>query len=138
MQWLIPIISGKEPKPEKIQEYQKRMEESLDLMENIWLKNGQYLTGSKITFADILAACEIEQPSIKFLLCTYINKLCRFNNFLNILAMAGYCPIEGRPKLKSWLERVRKDLTPYYDDAHKIVYKIAKRGGKRPENLSQL
>lgn len=70
---------------------------------------------------------------------TYIAYRKRDNLFdLFNLAMAGYHPIEGRPKLKLWLERVRKDLHPYYDEAHKIVYKIAKRGGKRPENLSQL
>lgn len=56
-------MSGREPKPEKIQEFQKRMDDALDLMEDVWLKNGQYLTGNKITVADILAACEIEQPS---------------------------------------------------------------------------
>lgn len=43
---------------------QRQMGEVLDKIENIWLKDGAFIGGQKdISFADILAACEIEQPS---------------------------------------------------------------------------
>lgn len=47
---------------------QKQMGESLDFIENVWLKDGPFIGGQKeISFADILAACEIEQPSKFFI-----------------------------------------------------------------------
>ena len=49
------------------------MTAALDNVEKCWLGDGRpYLTGNKICVADILAACEIEQPS-KFLQLTSIN-----------------------------------------------------------------
>lgn len=41
-----------------------------------------------------------------------------------ITEIAGFDPAEGRPLFKEWLERVRKDLNPHYDEAHKFVYKL--------------
>ena len=40
------------------------MHKTLDAIENIWLDNGQkkYLYGDKISVADIVACCELEQP----------------------------------------------------------------------------
>lgn len=39
--------------------------------------------------------------------------------------MAGFDPMENRPKLKLWLERVRNECNPYYDEAHVVVNEIA-------------
>lgn len=81
------------------------MEQTLDLFENVWLESSDklFLTSNEISFADILAACEMEQPKI-----------------------ADYNPFDGsRPKLAAWYKRV-KDLTnPYYEEAHGLVNKIA-------------
>ncbi|KAJ8971841.1 hypothetical protein NQ317_001554 [Molorchus minor] len=80
----------------------------LDKFEEIFLSDGSFVNGfSKITFADILAACEIEQPR-----------------------MAGYEPQEGRPKLTAWLQAVKNKCNPYYDEAHGILNKIAKQTKK--------
>lgn len=63
-----------------------------------------------ISVADILACCELEQPS-----------------------MAGYDVRAGRAILADYMERVRNELNPHYDDAHKMVYKMRDRfGGKVP------
>lgn len=40
-----------------------KMIDTLDLIENIWLKNNQYLCGNEISISDIIAICEIDQPS---------------------------------------------------------------------------
>lgn len=43
---------------------EKQMGQTLDIFENLWLKPGRFLSGTnKLSFADILAACELEQPS---------------------------------------------------------------------------
>ena len=42
------------------------MEKCLEELERIWLQDGQrpYLCGDTISCADILAACELEQPAM--------------------------------------------------------------------------
>jgi hypothetical protein len=44
--------------------------------------------------------------------------------------MAGYDARTEYPKIAAWLERVRQDLNPHYDEAHSIVNKIAARSAK--------
>ncbi|KAJ8929157.1 hypothetical protein NQ314_018181 [Rhamnusium bicolor] len=100
--WLIPTLTGKQPTPEKLKKVEDDMANILDKFEELFLANGPFINGLKISFADILAACEIEQPR-----------------------MAGYDAKEGRPVLKSWMERVRNECNPYYDEAHEMVNKIA-------------
>lgn len=104
--WLHPLITGRNPDPKQLAETQKNMETTLDSFENIWLENRKYLTGSEINAADVFAACEILQPM-----------------------MAGYDPTRGRPNLGNWLQTVRSDLNPQFDEAHDIVMKISKASG---------
>ncbi|KAJ3644976.1 hypothetical protein Zmor_022672 [Zophobas morio] len=105
--WLIPILTGKPTDPDQLQKYEDNMDSCLHTVETIWLANGPYITGNRISVADIFAACEIEQPRA-----------------------AGYDPTEGRPVLKAWLERVRKECSPYYEEAHTVLNKLAAQGGK--------
>ena len=48
-------------KPESLLQYEKRMIQTLDKLENVWLKDKNFLTGSEISIADILGSCEVEQ-----------------------------------------------------------------------------
>lgn len=41
--------------------------------------------------------------------------------------MAGYDPKEGRPNLAAWMESVRTEMNPYYDEAHHTLNKISKK-----------
>lgn len=42
-----------------------QMNQTLDMFENLWLRPGRFISGTnQLSFADILAACEIEQPSM--------------------------------------------------------------------------
>lgn len=41
-----------------------QMNQALDKIENLWLRPGCFISGTnQLSFADVLAACEIEQPS---------------------------------------------------------------------------
>ncbi|KRT86754.1 Glutathione S-transferase [Oryctes borbonicus] len=100
--FISPRFYGKITSPEKLKSAFDRMENSLDNMEKLWLSNGPYITGNHLTAADIWAACEIEQ-----------------------LTATGYDPKAGRPKLAAFLERVRNEANPFYDEAHEEIYKIA-------------
>lgn len=44
---------------------EERMIENLNLLENIWLKDKLFLCGDDISVSDLVAACEVEQPSEK-------------------------------------------------------------------------
>lgn len=81
-------------------------EMTLEHFENSWLADGnkKFLASDEISFADILATCEIEQTRA-----------------------AGYDLFKDRPKLKAWYERVKKASNPFYDDAHVVVNKMVKR-----------
>ena len=57
------MLTGRPAKPEKVNEYEGRMIECLDQIENIWLKDKPFLTGDKISIADLVGICEVEQPS---------------------------------------------------------------------------
>ncbi|KAJ9583901.1 hypothetical protein L9F63_021758, partial [Diploptera punctata] len=82
----------------------KRMKTTLHLIEDVWLKDSPYLIGNKITIADLLGVCEVEQPR-----------------------MAGYDPRTEYPKIAAWIERVRQDLSPHYDEVNKVLDKIAQK-----------
>uniref|UniRef100_A0A336MDJ8 CSON015023 protein n=1 Tax=Culicoides sonorensis TaxID=179676 RepID=A0A336MDJ8_CULSO len=88
--WLLPIMTGHPSKPERVEEMKTLMENALDTIEDTWLgTTNKFLTGDKLTVADLWAACEIEQPT-----------------------MAGYDPRNGRPKLTNWLNEVRTATNP--------------------------
>jgi glutathione S-transferase len=63
---MIPTVKQELPDEKVVAKYQKGMETTLDQIEQIWLQNGdkKYLTGDKISVADIMACCELEQPSM--------------------------------------------------------------------------
>uniref|UniRef100_A0A182UKQ6 glutathione transferase n=1 Tax=Anopheles melas TaxID=34690 RepID=A0A182UKQ6_9DIPT len=101
--WLRPLMFGTKVDPKQAEKYRARMERSLDFIEREYLgSDARFIAGDEITVADLLAACEIEQPR-----------------------MAGYDPCEGRPNLTQWMARVRESTNPYYDQAHKLVNKFA-------------
>lgn len=80
------------------------MNKTLDEIEQIWLDNGKknYIAGGdKISVADIVAVCELEQP-----------------------LMAGFDVRTNRPVLTAYMERIRLELNPHYDDVHQKVYQV--------------
>uniref|UniRef100_U5EWQ7 Putative glutathione s-transferase n=1 Tax=Corethrella appendiculata TaxID=1370023 RepID=U5EWQ7_9DIPT len=99
----------------KLKEYKKLVENTLDVLENEWMqlskdeeKAHKFMIGDKITIADILTACEVEQPKL-----------------------VGVDPLDGRPKLTHWLEQVKSTMRPYYDEAHHDFYKITEQASAK-------
>ena len=110
--WLLPMMT-KTFDEKKVAEAQKSMEACLDDLEKVWLARGKrkYIGGGdKISVADILAVCEMEQPT-----------------------MAGYDVTNGRKVLRDYTKRVKMELNPHYDEVSSIVYKMrGKFGGNVP------
>ncbi|EDS39819.1 glutathione-s-transferase theta, gst [Culex quinquefasciatus] len=101
--WLRPRMLGTTVRPERAEQIKDEMERCLDFIEREYLGRGsKFIVGDEISVADLLAACEIEQPR-----------------------MAGYDPCAGRPNLTAWMGRVREVTSPFYEQAHVVVNKIA-------------
>ncbi|KAG5668175.1 hypothetical protein PVAND_016125 [Polypedilum vanderplanki] len=84
-----------------------QLRKKIDGLDTLWLRGKKFLCSDEISFADIIAACEIEQAR-----------------------MTGDDLFENRPKLKEWYERVKETTNPYYDEAHVIVNKIVTKNQK--------
>lgn len=95
------------------------MIENLDLLENIWLRDKPFLSGDEISISDLVAACEVEQPSRYF----FFYFLDDWFLFLYALytGMAGFDPLDNRSNLTRWIDRVRSKFSPFYEEAHEIV-----------------
>ena len=48
------------PTPEVSAYHKKKMEDALDLVENLWLGSSDFIAGNKISIADLMAVGEIE------------------------------------------------------------------------------
>lgn len=98
--FLEPMMFQKPVDEKKVARFQKEMEKCLNEIENVWLDCGRkdFITGDKISIADLLACCELEQPG-----------------------MAGYDVFTKYPIIGAYRERVRKATEPHYEEAHKIV-----------------
>lgn len=44
--------------------------------------------------------------------------------------MADFDPFAGRPKLSTWYHQVKQELSPFYHEAHKIVYTLVENKSK--------
>jgi len=101
--YMDPMLKWKKPSPERIEAAKATMEKTLDLLENTWLQDQSkdFLATKEISVADILAACELEQPKV-----------------------ADYDPFLGRPKLTKWHQLVKLQTNPIYDEAHGPIHNL--------------
>lgn len=56
-------MKGKPANEIRVAQLETNMINTLDLIENVWLKDKQFLCGNEISISDINAVCEINQPS---------------------------------------------------------------------------
>ena len=109
--WLIPMQTKKIDE-KKVAAAEKTMISCLNDFERVWLGGGEkkYVAGDKISVADIMAVCELDQPS-----------------------MAGYDVTKDRKILAEYMQRVKQDLNPHYEEVSDIVFKMRdKFGGNIP------
>jgi len=127
-----PQMAGKPVNEQKVAQLEKQMNITLDLIENIWLKDKQFLCGDDISISDIIGICEIEQPSEKktFLIQNKNHIITKFF----FIGMAGFDPFANRLILSEWKTRVVSRLSPYYEEANQFleiqVAKYSEKQGK--------
>ncbi|CAB3227216.1 unnamed protein product [Arctia plantaginis] len=108
VKYLDPILFNKTLEPRSLAGYESRMENALTEFDTKWLGRGTdfIVAGDKPTVADLLAACELEQPR-----------------------MAGYDPAKFK-NISVWWSKVRDHFNPYYDEGHVIINKVIKKQSK--------
>ncbi|XP_067911521.1 glutathione S-transferase theta-1-like [Heterodontus francisci] len=98
---LKPALTGQPIPKDRINEALEDLQETIQSFEDKFLQDRPYIVGDKVSLADLVALVELMQP------------LC-----------AGVDPLEGRPKLIEWRERVKgavgKEL---FDEAHEVMMK---------------
>lgn len=50
------------------------------------------------------------------------------------LGMAGFDPCANRPILSAWMDRVKKEMGPHYEEAHKVVRIVTSKFGGNSAN----
>ncbi|KAF8763436.1 Glutathione S-transferase theta-1 like protein [Argiope bruennichi] len=98
---ITPLLQQTPVDEDKLQFYKKGFSKVLKDLEEGFLKDRPYISGNNISAADIFCACEIEQP-----------------------LMIGYDALANATKVKAWLEKVRKELEPYYSEVHGVTKKM--------------
>jgi len=109
---IIPRMTGEAVNQKRAAFFENGLEGVLDTMETIWLKDNPYIAGKELSIADLLAVTELEQPG-----------------------MTGYDVKDGRPNIAQYMNRVRLDLQPHYDDVHSLVYKVKESYTKQQAKL---
>ncbi|XP_068182461.1 glutathione S-transferase theta-1b [Antennarius striatus] len=96
---LIPKILGQDVPQDKMDELMEDLNNSLNTVENKFLRDKLFIAGDHITLADLTAITEIIQP-----------------------VATGLKLFEERPKLRAWHDRVRAAIgAELFDDAHKVL-----------------
>ncbi|TRY80481.1 hypothetical protein TCAL_02978 [Tigriopus californicus] len=99
--WLMPMLKQSPADEAKVESRLMTMEEALAKVQSVWLDEGRkkYLVGDAVSVADIMLCCEMEQPLV-----------------------AGYDIRQKWPKLGEYMDRIKEDLHPHYEDVHKVLY----------------
>ncbi|CAG9860579.1 unnamed protein product [Phyllotreta striolata] len=97
----IPFFTGKFSSKERIKKLLRNLERCLKDFERIFLSNGPFILGDQISYVDIHAATEIEQTRT-----------------------ACYDARDHFPKIRIWLDNVRSECNPAYDEAHVIINEL--------------
>ena len=99
-----PVITQKPIDQMKVERFTASLQTNLSQLEDVFLKDRDYLAGDDISIADLMGVCELMQPYA-------VNMDVR----------------EGHPVLAAWMERVKTRLEPQFDEAHKILHMVKKK-----------
>ena len=103
---------GRPSSQEKLEMAQQLTVDSLDRMENYWVKDRAFVAGDKLSIADLVLSQEIQQLVL-------LDLAQDGTDLEEVLA-----PYAG---VRNWLQRVRAACGPHYEAATKLLFKSAAR-----------
>ncbi|CAB1321589.1 unnamed protein product [Coregonus sp. 'balchen'] len=104
MEVLLPQMTGQPTDPLKVERALADLSDTLEKLENMFLKRQPFLCGDDISLADLLAVCELMQP-----------------------LGGGRDILKDHPKMLSWKSRVQSALGDSFDEAHRVLYSLRDR-----------
>ncbi|XP_022085891.1 glutathione S-transferase theta-1-like isoform X2 [Acanthaster planci] len=104
---VIPRVTGSPPDEDALQTLVNNMHTTLTALEEVFLRDKPYLCGDKISIADLLGICEVEQ-----------------------VVGCGRDVTAGRPTLQTWSNRIKTELSPYFDEIHSFIHSLRDRNKK--------
>lgn len=107
----------------QVKKYDIGVQKAPDDLEKLWTTETKYISGNKMTIADVFASCDLEQSS-EFRDKSKCANLDNNKIIFHVSGMTGVDPLVNRPKLAAWFNRTRKQLEPYFTEHHKFVYVI--------------
>ncbi|CAF1088981.1 unnamed protein product [Didymodactylos carnosus] len=109
-----PKLTNTPPNEKELNTWYEKWQESTKYLEKVFLRTN-YLAGDQMTFADLLGACELMQP-----------------------IGAGFDIDKANyPKVVAWFERVKSETQPFFDEAHKLNYRMRERVLEEQSNVKQ-
>ncbi|KAK7087715.1 glutathione S-transferase theta-1-like isoform X2 [Littorina saxatilis] len=99
---IIPRATGKPVDQTKVAKGRESVRKVIKNLESYYLRDTPFISSDVITAADIFGACELMQ----------------------LYAVLEENLYESSPIVKAWMERVRQETNPVFDDAHKMVYRV--------------
>ena len=100
-----PVIVGGQPNEVLLKEPTEKLEKSLDILGNYFLKDHKFINGDEISIADLQALCE-------------------FTQFI----ITGSDLLADKPRLAKWMADCKEALAPHFDEVHEKVYKTRDEG----------
>ncbi|XP_002042937.2 glutathione S-transferase theta-1 [Drosophila sechellia] len=91
--WLVPYLQKTRPADNAVNLASKQLEHTLKEFEQLFLNSRKFMMGDNISYADLSAICEIDQPK-----------------------SIGYNAFQNHNKLARWYETVREELGPHYKE----------------------
>lgn len=91
--WLVPYLHKSRPDSAAVNATIKRLEHNVSNFENLFLNSKKFLIGNNISYADLVAICDLDQPKA-----------------------LGYNILHNRSKLSRWHDAVQEELGPYYKE----------------------
>lgn len=108
---MMPVITGNTTPQAKMDSTLEELNTSLQLFEENFLQDKNFIVGQEISLADIVAIVELMQP-----------------------LGSGLDIFEGRPKLTAWRERVKANIgKELFDEVHELIL----NAGDLPKKMEQ-
>ncbi|KAJ8005932.1 hypothetical protein DPEC_G00123020 [Dallia pectoralis] len=101
MEVLLPRMTGQPTDPLKLERALADLRDTLDKLENMFLKRQAFLCGDDISLADLLAVCEVMQP-----------------------LGGGRDILKDRPNLLRWKSRIQSAVGDSFEEAHTVLYRL--------------
>ncbi|CAN9512817.1 unnamed protein product [Ophioblennius macclurei] len=101
---LLPSQTGVPVDKERLSRAVAQLDNTLDHLENMFLRRQPFLCGDDVSIADLLAVCELMQP---------------LGGDRDVL--------KDRPQLQRWRSRVKAAVGDAFDQAHAVLYALRDR-----------